>query len=405
MAGIPKRWVECALRLEQAGYEGLLVGGAVRDLLLGRAPEDLDMATDAPLSVLVKLFPGGRRVGRGRKSVFLVPCEGGACEVASYHGGDLEHDLARRDFTVNALAMRSTGEIVGTPRSRRDVRDRVLRFNGRASDRLDEDPLRALRLPRLAATLPGFSVERGAMRAARRAAPSVRLCAPERIGREMRLGLSGDARTFVLLLASCGLAGLLSPLSGGAPRPMRILRSLSRLDDGRSPLARRTALIASLGRGREYPDLKGRDEVARLLGGWNWPEGVRSEVATCVGLRNALAADLPREALAALILEVGEAGWCSLAAVADALSGGRGRMASLNSREAAAGILALLDRSADLLPTGDELMRRLSVPEGPEIGRILRELRTECALGRHGTKEEVLERGAALLSSKNTHTE
>ena len=53
----------------------------------------------------------------------------------------------------------------------------------------------------------------------------------------------------------------------------------------------------------------------------------------------------------------------------------------------------------------DELMRRLSVPEGPEIGRILRELRTECALGRHGTKEEVLERGAALLSSKNTHTE
>ena len=79
MAGIPKRWVECALRLEQAGYEGLLVGGAVRDLLLGRAPEDLDMATDAPLSVLVKLFPG-RRVGRGRKSVFLVPCEGGACE-------------------------------------------------------------------------------------------------------------------------------------------------------------------------------------------------------------------------------------------------------------------------------------------------------------------------------------
>ena len=50
-------------------------------------------------------------------------------------------------------------------------------------------------------------------------------------------------------------------------------------------------------------------------------------------------------------------------------------------------------------------MRRLAVPEGPEIGRILRELRTECALGRHGTKEEVLERGAALLSSKNTHTE
>ncbi len=405
MAGIAKRWVDYALRLERAGYEALLVGGAVRDLLLGRAPEDLDMATDAPQSALEEFFPGGRRVGRGGRSVFLIPCEGGSCEVASYHGGDLEHDLARRDFTVNALAMRSTGEIVGASRSRRDVRDRVLRFNGRASDRLDEDPLRALRLPRFGATLPGFSVERGAMLAARRAAPSLRRCAPERIGREMRLGLSGDARTFVRLLASCGLTGLLRPLSGGAPRPLRLLYSLGRLDDGRAPLARRTALIASLGRGGEYPDLKGRDEVARLLGGWNWPEGVRSEVATCVRLRNALAADLSREALVALILEVGEAGWSSLAAVADALPGGRGRGASLNSREAAAGILALLDRSAGLMPTGDELMRRLSVPEGPEIGRILRELRAECALGRLGTKEEVLERGAALLSSKNTHTE
>ena len=267
--------------IEREGFEAVLVGGGVRDLFLGREVEDIDIATAASYGDLARLFSAGKMIGPEGKRVFLLPFDEGACEVVSYSGGTLEDNLARRDFTLNALAMRSTGEITGTARSRDDIEKRVLRFNGGPLDRLKEDPLRALRLPRFAATLHGFKVDRESSDAVRIASVSLRRCAPERVGREVRLGLSGDALVFVRTLARCGMTGVLSPLVGGRPNSAAIIRALKKLDDGCEPLLRRAATIALFRGGEECPDVEGESHIRSALEEWGWPSWLCARWPVC----------------------------------------------------------------------------------------------------------------------------
>ncbi len=398
MNRIAARSMELLRILERAGFESVLVGGAVRDLLLGRASEDADIATEASFSDLAALFPCGKIVGPPGKAVFLVPGEGGRREISSFDGGSLEADLARRDFTVNALALRSTGELVGTRRSRRDIGLRILRFNGRSADRLVEDPLRALRLARFASTLPGFSVHRSASSGVRSAAPSLERCAPERVGREMRLGLAGDPCVFVRSLAACGLLHMLRSLRGanrgGLLRP---LLSLRRLDGGDAPLLRRTALLASCDRDGAYPDPDGEADVLRVLNEWRWPGALCSETALLVRLRGAPAARLTLQEMASLLLERGCAFWDSLFALGDAVSSDPavGRRITAN-RERFAMLAVRLENEKECVPSGDELMERFSLSSGPEVGILMYELRMEHLLRGFSTKEEALEHGAEL---------
>ena len=116
----------CA-RLSAAGFAAYPVGGGVRDLLLGRAPEDWDVATAAPPEHILALFPGGVATG-GVHGTVTVPTPGGPVEVTPFrreggyrdgrHPGEvsfgvsLEEDLARRDFTVNAMALGPEGELL-----------------------------------------------------------------------------------------------------------------------------------------------------------------------------------------------------------------------------------------------------------------------------------------------------
>lgn len=400
MKRVPSQGVEVLRLLERAGFESVLVGGAVRDLLLGRTPGDIDIATEASFSDLAALFPGGKSVGPEGKPVFLVPCGERRCEITSFCGGSLETDLARRDFTVNALALRSTGELVGTRRSKLDIELRLLRFNGSAADRLREDPLRALRLPRFAATLPGFSVAGGAYSAVRAAAPSFARCAPERIGREVRLGLEGDPGLFLRGLAASRTLHILRSLFGGGPGgPALLLQSLKRLDDRKEPLLRRTALLASFRRKLSFPDLEGASSVRAILEGWRWPKQVCSGCAALVCRRAAPAANMSRAEMADLLLAHGEAFWESVFALFGALCRvhvPRRRMALFRERF---GRLAVRLRTEEaLIPSGDELMERYALSSGPEVGRLLKALRTEHLLKGFASREEAMERVASLMN-------
>lgn len=155
------------LRLHEAGFRCVVVGGAVRDMLMGVAPKDIDLATNADHETIVKLFPDAQFVGKSF-GVYLVDGFELARFRRDYHEGigdsncscdfesvTLEEDLLRRDFTINAMALdffKGNGHVVAVDkRSQSDLENMTIRFVGSALKRIEEDPNRMLRACRFAA--------------------------------------------------------------------------------------------------------------------------------------------------------------------------------------------------------------------------------------------------------------
>ena len=201
-------------RLRESGYRGYLVGGAVRDLLVGIQPKDFDVATDATPEQVRALFRNCRLIGRrfrlahvvfGREIIevatFRANSDDGSGDRQTHEGGRLlrdnvygtiEDDAVRRDFTANALYYTiedfSVRDYVG---GYQDVLDRVLRLIGDAEARYCEDPVRMLRAVRLAAKL-GFVIDTGTAEPIPRLAPLLADAAPARLFEEvLKLFLSG----------------------------------------------------------------------------------------------------------------------------------------------------------------------------------------------------------------------
>lgn len=167
-------------RLKQAGFAGYLVGGGVRDILIGLQPKDFDIATDATPEEVSKLFRNCRLIGRrfrlahvhfGREIIevatFRAPHTEGEGEGITKNGmifrdnvyGSLEDDAWRRDFTVNALYYNIDDfSVVDYTNGLDDIDSKTLRIIGDADERLQEDPVRMLRAVRFAAKL-GFTIE------------------------------------------------------------------------------------------------------------------------------------------------------------------------------------------------------------------------------------------------------
>jgi poly(A) polymerase len=213
--------------LRRAGHEAWLVGGCVRDRLLNRPISDIDLATSAtPLQVL-RLFPGSGMVG-AHFGVVLVRSGGCEMEVATYrseasysdgrHPGevrfetDVRRDLARRDFTINALlADPFSGEVVDHVGGLADLDGRLIRAIGDPALRFAEDHLRLLRAIRFAARLD-FDIEPATLAAIRRLAPGITRISAERVRDELsRILTEGRARRGFELLDSTGLLAILLP--------------------------------------------------------------------------------------------------------------------------------------------------------------------------------------------------
>lgn len=163
-------------RIKSKGYKAYLVGGAVREYLLGESPKDFDIATDMPPGELKKLFPNASPVFPERYRIFELETEEGfRFEIAhfrkdfDYKGrhseivftDNIEEDLARRDFTVNAIAMDPTcGKIIDLFGGQEDLRRRLVRALGNPEVRFEEDRVRIFRAIRLAAKIGGkFEIE------------------------------------------------------------------------------------------------------------------------------------------------------------------------------------------------------------------------------------------------------
>jgi poly(A) polymerase len=208
-------------RLRASGHVAYLVGGCVRDLLLGRAPKDFDVATSARPERLTALFPGSNTVG-AHFGVVLVHEEGANVEVATFRA-DLEYrdgrhpegvrfetdpreDALRRDFTINALFLDpANGEILDFTGGRTDLAARLIRAIGEPARRFEEDHLRLLRAVRFAARL-GFEIEPETFAAIRALAPKIQSVSAERVRDEIsRILTEGGARRGFELLDATGL--------------------------------------------------------------------------------------------------------------------------------------------------------------------------------------------------------
>jgi len=227
-----------AIKLRRHGHQSWLVGGSVRDRLLGRQPKDFDVATDATPDEVIRLFPEARLVG-AHFGVVLIRENGAEVEVAtlrtdhSYRDGrrpemvvfqkDPRQDALRRDFTINALFEDpSSGEVLDFTGGKKDLEARVLRAIGDPDRRFAEDYLRMLRAVRLAAELD-FTIEPATAEAIRRMSPMVRAIAAERVREELNLILtSGAARRGFEWLDETGLLVHVLPeiaAMKGVPQP------------------------------------------------------------------------------------------------------------------------------------------------------------------------------------------
>ncbi len=227
----PSTAIQIATQLRERGHQAWLVGGCVRDLVLGREPKDYDIATDARPDQLLVIFPKAQLVG-AQFGVVLVD----GVEVAtfrsdhSYQDGrhpaevkfetDPKQDVLRRDFTINALLLDPSAlsgsnslssKVIDYVGGLDDLRNRIIRAIGDPERRFEEDHLRMLRAIRFAARFV-FEIEPATMAAIQKLHQRIKRVSPERIRDELvRILTEGAARRGFELLDESGLLGDILP--------------------------------------------------------------------------------------------------------------------------------------------------------------------------------------------------
>src|SRR5919202_596111 len=257
---------EIARRLERAGFEAWCVGGAVRDALLGHPHLDWDIATSATPVEVRRLFRRTIPVGIEFGTVGVLDREGTMHEVTTFRrdvqtdgrhavvefGASLDDDLARRDFTINAIAFSPTSGRIHDPfHGREDLERGVVRAVGIPEERMREDRLRALRALRFAARFD-FAIEPRTWQAIVGSAPHLGRLSRERVKQEIETTMEQverPGRAITLWRDSGALASLVAPLQTISDLTLAALDQLPRPVSAAHPqrkINRLTALFSEL---------------------------------------------------------------------------------------------------------------------------------------------------------------
>ena len=447
-----------AAREALAGEEAWVVGGALRDRLLGRETDDVDLATPGDAR------EPARRLARATGAfAFALSEEFGAWRVTArdrawqadlmpLEGGTIEDDLARRDFTVNAMAepLRG-GELVDPFGGRADLQARRLRVVSARS--FEDDPVRVMRLARLSVAL-GLEVEPGTAAAARAAAPRLPAAAGERVFGELKLLVGGPRPEAGIgaLDAAGALEAVLPEVAAlrGVEQnrfhhldvyshTLEVLTTAARLEDGPEVLGEHATAVAAflaepladeLTRGQalrlgallhdvakpptreETPegritfmdhDARGADMVREALGRLRASQRLREHVAALTRHHLRLGFLVHRRPVspravhdylrACEPVEVD----VTLLSIADRLAtrGDRADEAIARHLELAGRLLGEALRwhaegPPEPLVRGDELASELGIERGPGLGRLLRELEAAQFAGEIGSRADAL---------------
>jgi tRNA nucleotidyltransferase (CCA-adding enzyme) len=281
-------------RLEAAGRRAWLVGGCVRDRLSGRPIKDVDIATSALPDEVLAMFERAEPTGLAHGTVTVI-LRGRPFEVTTlrsesgYSDGrrpdevrfidDIREDLARRDFTINAMALAKSGELIDPFGGKRDLESRLLRAVGDPRQRFAEDALRMLRAVRFAAEY-GLAVEAGTWDAIVEMAPRIRMIAIERVRMELeRITEGSDPAAGYRMLADSGLYRHFKtplPLDRLTEKAADALGAMAACSDG---AVRWVRLFASLGIGPE--------EAGRLMRGLTFSRRKTDEIAAALAFGTA----------------------------------------------------------------------------------------------------------------------
>ncbi len=230
--GIPQRFIDSdalwiAKRLKKAGHECYVVGGAVRDLLLGRQPKDFDLATDARPRRIKKLFRNAWIIGRRFRLVHIRFNEGKIIELATFRSdkvpqgknnnefGTLAQDVRRRDFSLNALYYDPVnGELIDFVGGLEDVKKHRIRPVVPLDYTFDEDPVRMLRGVKYGVTTES-KIPRNVRKAILASSEKLRGCSASRLSEELfKILQSGESRDIVEALSQYTLLAPLLPEIG-----------------------------------------------------------------------------------------------------------------------------------------------------------------------------------------------
>jgi putative nucleotidyltransferase with HDIG domain len=430
--------------LEKAGFKVYVVGGAVRDLIMEREVLDWDLTTSALPEESLKIL---EKRGAFLENVFgtvMIPDEKlGIIDVTTFRGdeeyedgrkpsklewkGSLKEDLARRDFTINAMALRERRagngergtELIDPFDGQKDLRNKIIRAVGKAEERFKEDGLRMMRAIRLGATL-GFTIETETLEAIKKSQKVIEKISWERIRDELMKIIGSDwPADGIKLMHGTGLLNYVLPEltkavgieQAGHHKTDVFVHSIESLRHcpSKEPLVRLAALLHDVGKPIAYRNTKGKitfygHEVvgARLV----------KKIADRLRLSSdekellwilvrwhmfAYSPEMTDKAIRKFVRRVGKENIARMMAlrIGDRKGGGSKatswRLTELQKRIGAVLYDPLEVR--DLKIGGEEVMKILGIKPGPKVGEMLQELFEEILEDpKRNTKEYLMKR-------------
>ena len=228
MIDIPDYVLRIIKKLENQGYEAFLVGGCLRDIMLGKEPTDFDITTNALPDNIEEMFSDFRTVNIGKEfGTIIVVQEEGNIEITTYRieseyrdgrrpskvlfSNNIIEDLSRRDFTINSMAYNKNIGIIDPYNGREDLDEKIIRSVGNPKLRFKEDHLRILRGIRFATELE-FQIEEETFQAMKEESQSLKNISIERIYNEfIKILLSNTPSRGINLMLDMGILNLIIP--------------------------------------------------------------------------------------------------------------------------------------------------------------------------------------------------
>jgi tRNA nucleotidyltransferase (CCA-adding enzyme) len=412
--------LDIAKRLENEGFETWCVGGAVRDALLGHTHLDWDLATAATPQEVRRLFPRTVPIGIEFGTVGVLDREGTMHEVTTFRrdvetdgrhavvtfGATIDEDLARRDFTLNAIAYHPKSHRLHDPfEGQQDISRRLIRAVGEPRERMREDRLRALRAIRFAARF-GFDIDPDTWRAITESSSHLGRLSAERVKQELEKTMEQverPGRALELWRDSGALRVVLPGLEGISSITLRTLDHLPRATGKRASQRKMIRLAALLS---ELSPREAEKTARKLRFSNQQIAWIRAVVEQANAVHGEMTGGVSPARMRQLIAMAGRTRIASVMRLAAArFSAQREARESVPAPATVNCLYRRVVRSAfrdpvelsDLAVSGDDL-RGVGVAEGPEMGWVLHKL-LDVVLEdpRRNTVEELLRLATELL--------